>query len=165
MTTIKYICSLGTSCHTSAFKIRNRLKFESYPFDWIISNPKMILHCLENDFKLFLDKSQYINIFENRSSHLIYGDIFHHHNLLDSNDYDYFVRSVNRFREIMKSEEEKLFIMTFTNIKNIVNIIEFNKEFSKNTKNYTLLVIYHFVSGVQRHNVSNIENILSLIHI
>jgi hypothetical protein len=36
---------------------QNKLKLCSYPFDWIFSNCNNIIHCLEDDFNVFLDKS------------------------------------------------------------------------------------------------------------
>ncbi len=55
-------CSLGTLCHSSQLLKRNKLKKCSYPFDWIFSNCDIIHHCISDDFKIFLDKSYYINI-------------------------------------------------------------------------------------------------------
>lgn len=32
---INYVCSLGRVCHSAQLLKRNKLKVESYPFDWI----------------------------------------------------------------------------------------------------------------------------------
>lgn len=82
--------------------------------------------------------------------------MFNHKNPRDEVDYDYYLRCVNRFRDLLKSNNLKLFNMIFhfngnnvddniekddkiNEVKN--NIIEFNKKFSSYTNNYILLVI------------------------
>ncbi len=52
---VKYVCSLGSLCHTASYLKNNKLKLESYPFDWIMSNYNDIIHCIENKFSIFLD--------------------------------------------------------------------------------------------------------------
>ena len=147
---IKYTCSLGPLCHSSKILKNNNLKKCSYPFDWIYSNYNNIIHCIEDDFNIFLDKSYYVTISDTKCYHLHYnGPIFNHHNPLNNeNDYNYFVRCVNRFRQLLKYDEPKLFIIIYPNMDNIneelkENIINFNNNFSKYTKNYKLLVIFH----------------------
>lgn len=127
-------CSLGGLCHSAQLLKINGLKKASYPFDWIFSNIKMVKHCIEDDFKTFLDKSQYSDyttnttLRENQCEHSIYGEmvfkgehkvIFNHHNPLSSEtDYAYLERCVDRFRELLKSEEPKTFVM-FEYVKNL----------------------------------------------
>ena len=147
---INYSCSLGTVCQSSNILICNKLKKCSYPFDWIFSNCKNIIHCIENDFEIFLDKSYYVSLPENKCGHKFYNDrMFYHHDPLNNEDhYKYFVRCVNRFRELLKNKEHKLFNMIYINMNEIDvelknNIIQFNENLSKYTENYTLLVIFH----------------------
>jgi hypothetical protein len=147
---IKYTCSLGSVCHSSELLKNNNLKKCSYPFDWIFSSCNNIIHCLEDDFKTFLDKSYYDSVSYGVCSHSYYGEnMFKHRNpLKKENDYNYYIRCVNRFRQLLKYEEHKLFVMIFANMDNVEasnknDIIKFNKKFSNYTKNYTLLVIYH----------------------
>jgi hypothetical protein len=155
----KYTCSLGINCHSSHILKFNNLKKCSYPFDWIFSNSDIILHCLEDDFNFFLDKSKYISVSDRVCGHTYYHkQMFFHHNLLkNDNHYNYFERCVNRFRQLLKYEEHKLFIMIFPNLDNIdenhkKNIIDFNNKFSKYTKNYTLLVIYHIKNKTNNYH-------------
>ena len=54
---IKYVCSLGSLCHSAQILKNNNLKRCSYPFDWIFSSPNMVIDCISDDFKKFLDKS------------------------------------------------------------------------------------------------------------
>lgn len=92
--------------------------------------------------------------------------MFNHHNPLNNeNDYNYYIRCVNRFKQLLQYEEHKLFTMIFlhmdnVNEDNINDIIEFNKKFSKHTKNYTLLVIFHIGNKENNHHsFRRIDNI------
>ena len=84
---IRYVCSLGTLCHTAKFLQENRLKLVSYPFDWILSNVEIIKHCLFDDFATLLDKNQYIDFKylsnqTGRCGHKIYrNDLFNHRDM------------------------------------------------------------------------------------
>lgn len=147
-------------CHSSQILKRNNLKLCSYPFDWIFSNCDNIIHCIEDNFNIFLDKSYYINISESKCGHSKYGiTMFNHHNPLNNiNDYNYYVRCVDRFKKLLQKQEHKLFIMIFVNMKNIdeniiKHMIEFNNKFSKYTYNYTLLVIFHIPNKQQNHHI------------
>ena len=157
---IKYACSLGSVCQSSQILMNNNLKRCSYPFDWIFSNYNNIIHCIEDDFNMFLDTSYYINISENKCGHSYYDpQMFYHHNPLNNeNDYIYYFRCVDRFKKLLKYQEHKLFIMIFTNMDNIEeksknDIINFNNKFFKYTKNYTLLVIYHIKNKENNHHI------------
>jgi hypothetical protein len=157
---IKYVCSLGSLCHSSQILKQNNLKKCSYPFDWIFSNYNNIIHCMIDDFKIFLDKSYYISISDKQCGHLYYHkQMFNHHNPLNNeNDYNYYIRCVNRFKQLIQYEEHKLFIMIFPNMNNLEeklknNIIDFNNKFSKYTKNYTLFVIFHIKNKANNHHI------------
>ena len=79
------MCSLGGICHSAQLLKRNGLKKCSYPFDWIFSSISMIIDCLEDDFKKFLDKSMYTSKSESTCGHNVYGkSMFPHHNPLNS---------------------------------------------------------------------------------
>jgi hypothetical protein len=151
MPKINYTCSLGKICQSSQVLKRNMYKSCSYPFDWIFSNSKMIIDCLEDNFNTFLDKSYYINISELQCGHSKYNSLnmFNHHNpLINEDHYNYFIRCVDRFRILLKKPEHKLFLMTFVNLDSVNEntkneVIDFNNKFSKYTSNYKLLVIFH----------------------
>jgi hypothetical protein len=160
MEEINYTCSLGSFCHSSQLLKKNNLKLCSYPFDWIFSNYEMIIHCIEDNFNIFLDKSYYIDISQNQCGHSIYNKMmFNHHNpLINIDHYNYYVRCVDRFNNLLKKDEHKLFIMIYVfndkindEIKN--EIIDFNTKFSKYTSNYTLLVILNVYNQSERHHV------------
>ena len=85
---INYTCSLGSLCHSSQILKRNNLKIYSYPFDWIFSCCDNIIHCIEDNFNIFLDKSYYINRSISQCGHSKYNDrMWQHHNPLNNIDH------------------------------------------------------------------------------
>jgi len=85
--------------------------------------------------------------------------MFNHHNpLINIDHYNYYVRCVDRFKNLLQKQEHKLFIMSFINMDNIHEniknkIIEFNSKFSNYTSNYTILVILHIKNKEQNHHI------------
>ena len=160
MLEIKYTCSLGSLCHSSQLLKRNKYKLCSYPFDWIFSKCDNIIHCIEDNFNIFLDKSYYINISKTQCGHSKYNKcMFNHHNpLINIDHYNYYVRCVDRFKNLLQKQEHKLFTMIFINMENINEnikneMIDFNNKFSKYTSNYTLLVIFNISNKQQNHHI------------
>jgi hypothetical protein len=164
---MKY-CSLGRLCHSAQLLKINGLKKASYPFDWIFSSLDMVEHCIKDDFKTFLDKNQYVDyttndtLKENQCEHSFYGKmlgdpshniIFNHHNpLSNQSDYAYFERCVNRFRDLLKSNANKNFLIfdgDLTN--NLKKYLDFSDFLSQHTNTHKLLVINNKVSGYQDH--------------
>lgn len=154
---IRLVCSLGFNCHIAQFLKSNGLKLASYPFDWIMSNTRVVKHCLEDNFVKFLDKTCYTELNRpDRCGHNVYCDnMFVHHNPLDNmGDYDYFDRCVNRFKDLLNRKEKKLFMVSIINgehnvgnkltddIKN--QFIELNNIIKARTTNYHLLVVVNY---------------------
>ena len=158
----EHFISIGSRCHASSFLKRNKLKKESYPFDWIYSNLYMIIHCIDTNFIFFLDKNYYsiANPDNYNQTHLYYypdyNTMFNHHNPLNNIDYEYFKRCINRFYNVLKSKEKKLFLLMldhndsnphytyndFINYnENIFDLI--NYKLSILTDNYEILIIIH----------------------
>jgi hypothetical protein len=136
----KKIFSLGFRCSSASILKRLNLKDESYPFDWLISNISVVKDCIENNFEEFLNKEnyerKYTNTYETAYSknqficdeHLManmhYQDTnmhneentykwslaMNHHNIKEDDDYNYYVRCVSRFNELIESNDEKLFV-------------------------------------------------------
>jgi len=157
---IKHTCSLGLHCISSQILKNNNLKKCSYPFDWIFSSCDNVIHCIEDDFKIFLDKSYYLYISGNKCGHLHYhSQMWWHHNpLINKDDYNYYVRCIDRFKKLLQCEDPKLFTLVFMNKDNIEEdlknkVIDFNTKFSKYTKNYKLLVIFHIKSKQSNHHI------------
>lgn len=185
---INYTCSLGSLCQTAEVLKRSKLKLCSYPFDWVFSDCNIILDCLENDFKKFLDKSYYIDVQhkfnERQCGHSFYHeDFFFHKNPRNEYDYEYYVRCVQRFRDLLSKNEKKLFIAMIVpdatqhpksiyeiiqddnvvlNVKN--QFIEFDEKFKKYTKNYSFLVVFNLVKNENSY-ILNKENNLDFLEL
>jgi hypothetical protein len=157
---VRYVCSFGSHCHTGKILQRNNLKLASYPFDWIFSNPDMILHCIETGFSIFLDKSYYKippnHLSGKKCIHAYYSPTvtFNHHNPLLKDDYSYVTRCVDRFKVLMQKPELKLFLMISVNNTTPMSdeltetIRTFNKQFANHTTNYKLCYIHHIIQNV-----------------
>lgn len=55
----KYVFSIGYRCSAAGILKRLQLKTESYPFDWLVSRLPIIEHCIDTDFREFLEESNY----------------------------------------------------------------------------------------------------------
>ena len=154
-----------------------KVKKCSYPFDWIFSNPNMVIDCITNNFCKFLDRSLHC-VYEihkknttNRSGHTVYGKrIFNHHYILNDDTYYYFERCVHRFNILLAKPGRKLFIITFVNrtvpyqtiINDVQNIYD---TLNSKTKNFEILCIYHHIGVKLSSYVDNIHNNLKIIEI
>ena len=105
---ITYI-SIGSYCVVANILKMYNLKDASYPFDWIFSNLNMVIDCLENNFKSFLDKTNYIDN-SNIIEHKKYGQIYNHHNPFLEKDYLYYTRCVQRLNEKINSDNKCIFV-------------------------------------------------------
>jgi len=150
----------------------------SYPFDWIFSNPEMIIDCINDDFVKFLDRGLHIpnprieKANKTKSGHKIYGGhIFNHHYILEDKHYEYFVRCVNRFRELTKFNDNKLFIISFVNQKQDITknlqkqLNDLYTTLQKITNNFDLLVVWHTVGTELKSNVIEDKELNNLKYI
>lgn len=184
MTTVRYICSLGTFCHTAAHLRRVGLHHCSFPFDSIYSSPIMVLHCLKDNFETFLDKSYHenrgdvLNRGADSSSHKIYETLtygktldglphrhctFIHVDVTADKGYSYYERCVNRFRVLLEKKESKLFIFCAQDVfynKNEINDI--NTILSQKTSNHHILCISFFNDHYNHNSVEKDGNITYL---
>jgi len=55
----KFVVSLGSVCFTARFLDGLELRKFKLPFDWLYSSARMVRHVLHDDFRTFLDRSQY----------------------------------------------------------------------------------------------------------
>jgi len=125
---INHVISLGTDCYASFALQLAGWKRASYPFDWILSSPGMIIDMVQDDFARFLDPVHHRQIpMEQRrapnercADHLYYRDrygieaVFMHRDVTAPAHRAYYSRAVERFRAVMTSEETKLLLMTNT---------------------------------------------------
>lgn len=173
-------CSIGTYCQSAECLVRYGLKEESYPFDWMFSSFDMIKHCIEDDFKSFLDKSQYYDIqkpeghIDNLCGHTLYspminfsdqgvkGCTFPHRDPLNiEEDHQYYIRSVDRFRKLIKSDEEKVFIMFLKDFhfKDLNDALRQSTVFvnflNRHIKNFNLIIVHYGVGKLKIHPMNS----------
>jgi hypothetical protein len=152
----KHVISLGANCHTSHMLQNMGFKRYSCPFDWIPSTIPIIIDCIDTNFSKFLDKSQYIDCsmsnsdpkcaHETRAGHRQYLDyLFYHFDPRIDQNYQYYIRCVDRWRAIMNTNMPKLFIhmshIPSHNIKCDDDIIKLSNKISQITANYKILAI------------------------
>lgn len=102
------------------------------------------------------------------------NNMFAHHNPLKNEiDYQYFTRCVERFKDLLKKSEKKLFIISIINGEHdigdklsheiITKFVEFNTFFKKYTQNYNLLVIINYPNKkYNKYKINNIDNLIFL---
>lgn len=176
-----HVCSLGTICHTGRFMQRLKIKNTSYPFDWVFSDSKGVIDCLQDGFDKLLDPKYYVDIknkYSDRScGHSLYHeDFFFHKDPRNEDDHQYYKRCVDRFKKLCDSQEKKLFIFFLSpeNTKHptdlslmmesgstkesVIEVMkqqgrELNTELTKHTSNYRLVLIMNFGDNeTQTHN-------------
>ena len=131
------LISFGYRCSTASFlKYGLHMKSESYPFDWLVSSLSAIRQCIESDFKEFLKIENYkqqemetCNIVDGVKTHIRYETMFvntfYETNMENTytfgaklalnhktihNDYDYYVRCIQRLHDVFASNERKVYI-------------------------------------------------------
>ena len=154
---MKFI-SIGPYCQTVDILKTHNLRTEAYPFDYIFSSLKIVEHCINNKFNIFLDKNYYINgTDKNSTRHSFYckfldtpillkhhikfgysndykvsnGNLFNHHNLIENDDnYEKFKRRCNRLLNLIENNEKIVFVYYYCYIDEYDDIIEFYNNFS-----------------------------------
>lgn len=172
---INKIISIGSICFSSQWIKDNNYKRESYPFDWIVSSLDMCLHCINDDFNLFLEKKHHYQIKTKRpvrTGHLIYDkfvntNIFRHHNII--NKHEYYCRCVDRFIKLYKNSDYKLFVhfrqYNDTEISNedLQKLKLFNDTLKLKINNFYILYIHSYKQfGTQKHHIQEIDNMIIL---
>lgn len=151
---IQHIASLGTHCLTSFLMKTYGLKAYSLPFDWLFSSPAAVLHCIDDNFETFLDRSYYASVTEKRQSkepgadHTFYvknfdvGDMFAHRDPLDPGDHTYFRRAAARFNALLRTKDAKLFVMISRSKHDLVDTYqELSDRIRSLTENSALLCV------------------------
>jgi hypothetical protein len=94
--------SIGPACTASELLDHLGLRQAAFPFDWIVSSLPMVEHCLDDDFRTFLDPTHYRWRTKRGSDHAFYRDkfgvdgVFPHHKM--PANLPHFERAVGRFR-------------------------------------------------------------------
>jgi hypothetical protein len=153
--------SFGYRCTTAGILKKMGLKLESFPFDWLISRLSVIQHCIEDDFQMFLNTEYYEKrityTYEmmNKNTGFICDEhiLFHHfyqpidrknevntycyhlamnhHNIFEEKDREYYIRCIQRFRQILNSSEKRIFIHIAPLIENLDFIEQRNRILSE----------------------------------
>lgn len=163
MTDIKFACSLGTTCSSAELLKRIGWRVCAYPFDWVFSNLEIISHCIETDFSLLLDKSQYVDIQvkwnSDQCGHKTYEpNMFNHRDMRKEENYAYLMRSVDRIRYMFKSKEPKLFVLHFKNNETSMSdsfhtqLLKFESLIKKYTDAFNIVVIWNISKAQDRHH-------------
>ncbi|KAB0643564.1 DUF1796 family putative cysteine peptidase [Burkholderia latens] len=120
---VKHIISLGTHCLTSSLLRSFGLRRYSLPFDWTFSSPQAMLHCLRDQLQTFLDRAHYRTVTRKRDTvdagadHVFYlkkfniGEMFAHRDPSTDSDYADLLKTTERFKRLLASQEPKLFVM------------------------------------------------------
>ena len=53
--------SVGHRCTSASLIKEMKHKFETYPFDWVVSKLDVLVHCIETDFKEYLRVENYVD--------------------------------------------------------------------------------------------------------
>jgi len=166
--TINYVIPFGSQCFSAYYLKANKLKLTSYPFDWIFSNPIVIFQILNDKFKEFLNKNNYViqNTESDRNSHRIYVPdlcMFNHRNPMRIDDYIYYIRCVNRFNEVLKKDGKKLFFMISLNnqINNeLENLMYLKCKLDEICDDYIFVCFFQREVGIQSHEIYQDGNMI-----
>ena len=165
---VEHLVSLGSFCLPALLFRDNGLRRYSSPFDWIFSTPQMLRDCLADDFALFLNRGYYRSLSEERhepgAEHELFRErygipgLFAHRDPTREADYQYFVRCVTRLRQLLQSEDAKLFMLIGRANHDLTNefprVIE---ALDHATKNFVLLAL-DLVDPIER-------GLTSLVHL
>ena len=118
------VIPLGTACIVACTLRRMNLHQPPMPFDWLATTPAMIRHCLETDFSVLLDQTQYRSLTgqarpgepDDGCAHEYYarehgiGRVFNHNDPTREADYRYTQACIDRLRDVLASDRPKLFV-------------------------------------------------------
>lgn len=158
---MRHAVSLGTHCYASWLLQDMGLRRYSSPFDWLYSSPKLVAHCLEDNFRTLIDRTHheqwgphaqalhryYHHGFDTEAAPDGHVPLFFHHNPVADEDYARLVRSVDRMRRLLDSADTKLFFLLVAGNrphKDLTPAIEnLAATLDARTKNATLLAVVH----------------------
>lgn len=163
-------CSLGYHCHSTQILKRNKIKKESYPFDWIFSNIFIVTDCLNDDFKKMLDKNLYIENNGSSCGHSFYKKkLFPHRDMTLDTNYNYLSRCVNRFNKLLQSKEDKIFLTTIIDIELMKkiheNMLNLKKLLDTKTDNFLLVCMVFLYDKPYNDHYIEINNNIHIIYI
>lgn len=147
--------SLGPNCRSAMIIDQYHLKKCSYPFDWNLTNLKIINYCIKNNCVDFIDRSNYINSKNQPNCVTFKSEIFNyldpmfvHKNPIENEcDYLYTLRCVERFNNLQFIDKHIIFVYSTNNIEDLdllnedINELQntLNKKYG-NTKYHLLFI-------------------------
>lgn len=116
---ITHCISIGRACPCAYALKSNGFRDASYPFDWIVADPSIVQECIQDGFVQFLNRSHYYHlegetcadkVRKAHCHHRVYGQRFfrHHCPLCFDDHYDYFKRSVQRFKDVIGDPDNNI---------------------------------------------------------
>jgi len=127
------VVPLGSLCASAKWIEDKKLRKAAFPFDWSHSSVRMVRHCLSDDFRTLLDRSQYFRLSEHKRlpvGHCLYGHmlaaprrgnpdgrvIWPHTNPLEAMWHDKLHRAVCRLRSALRTRNRKRLFIIFQRI-------------------------------------------------
>ena len=107
---------LGQNCNASWYIKASGNKKASYPFDWIVTTPDIIIDILNDDFSKFLKKEMLIPHGIDAGHKRYHETFFGHRNPASrESDREYLLRCVERWKWLMNSQTPVLFLTVVLN--------------------------------------------------
>jgi Putative papain-like cysteine peptidase (DUF1796) len=114
----RHAISIGSSCLTANLLRRSNLRRYACPFDWAFSNPNLVLSCIRDDFKEYLDKDNLINdgsptAWGHHTYRHRYGlqRTLNHHDVREQVDYERLRRAAIRFQALRHLEDRVMLVL------------------------------------------------------
>jgi len=169
------IVSLGCWCGP-AFAIKNMYQQQSYPFDSIRSKIEGVINNLNNDFSEFFEYSNITIINSNQNIFYCKYISFWHHNILDQNIKNMFIRRIKRLKNLTNINSHKIFIRVLQSLSELDYIIELYHSLKKyGFSNFKLYIccecqLYNYVCKlvdfpIYIYLVKNQDHITKDVHI
>lgn len=165
MVEYNYAASLGNFCFSAEVLRIVQARYRSLPFDWLFTTPRFTTRVLKDDFKQFLNPDNFIDIFDRvesikrQAGHLLYHEnFFNHKDPRNKIDYDYYVRCINRFRDLLKLSDKKLFVCSYKNLKTEMDDVLMSDIFRLNETLAEITDNYHIVCNINYPNNSEITH-------
>lgn len=158
---MRHAVGLGTHCYPAWLLQDMHLRRYSSPFDWLFSSPRLVEHCLQDDCATLLDRvhheshgphqqarhSFYHQGFGTEAAPHGYVPLFFHHNPATDDGHARLVRVVERFRRLLDSADDKLFLMVIGRNRSQFELAQavaaVAEALDLRTRNATLLAVAH----------------------
>mmetsp|Transcript_41762 Transcript_41762/g.75821 ORF Transcript_41762/g.75821 Transcript_41762/m.75821 type:complete len:467 (+) Transcript_41762:49-1449(+) len=116
------VISLGERCPVASWLRHRQLRRAAHPFDWIYSSPRILRHCLDDNFATLLDQSQFFKAAGGKIGHKTYSKMLQskakeivwlHQNPTMPTHYAKLCRSVERLRAALREPNKRRLFLIF----------------------------------------------------